>query len=93
MLAMLAEVTRAWVVATAMDSSHVMTLLATKTFTQDAAASQDSAALCAKDMEDWATLAEREALERVLRVEVANAATLASAREDAEGFVWKIALP
>jgi hypothetical protein len=32
---------------------------------------------------------EREAWERVSRVEVENAVALASAREDAEGLVWK----
>jgi hypothetical protein len=53
---------------------------------------QDSAALCVKDVEDRATLAEREALEMVLRVEAKNAVVLASAREDAKGLVRKIAL-
>jgi hypothetical protein len=33
------------------------------------------------------------ALEKVSRVEAENATTLASARDDAEGFVRKIALP
>jgi hypothetical protein len=37
-------------------------------------------------VEDWATLAERKAQERVSRVEVENSTTLASAREDAEGL-------
>jgi hypothetical protein len=35
---------------------------------------------------------EREALERVSRMEAENAAALASAREDVKGFVRKIAL-
>jgi hypothetical protein len=35
-------------------------------------------------VEDWATLVERKAQERVSRVEVENATMLASAREDAE---------
>jgi hypothetical protein len=43
----------------------------------------DSATLHVKDARDWATLAEREALERVSRVEVENATPLASAHEDA----------
>jgi hypothetical protein len=38
-------------------------------------------------VEDRANLVERKALERVSRVEVENAASLASACEDAEGFV------
>jgi hypothetical protein len=40
-----------------------------------------------------ATLAERVALERVSRAKAENAAALASAREDAEGFVQRITLP
>jgi hypothetical protein len=43
-------------------------------------------------VEDRDALVERVALEKVSRVEVENATELASAREDAEGFVWKIAL-
>jgi hypothetical protein len=43
-------------------------------------------------VEDWATLAEREAQERVSRVETENAVVLASACEDAEGLVRKVAL-
>jgi hypothetical protein len=46
----------------------------------------------AKDEEDQVTLVEREALERISRVEVKNGTVLASAREDAEGFVRKITL-
>jgi hypothetical protein len=52
----------------------------------------DSAVVCVKDAEDRATLAEREACERVLRVETESAMMLAFAHEDAEGLVWKIAL-
>jgi hypothetical protein len=43
-------------------------------------------------VEDWATLAERETLERVSRVEAKNTMALASAHEDAEGFARKITL-
>jgi hypothetical protein len=35
---------------------------------------------------------ERNVLERMSREEAENAAVLASAREDAESFVWKTAL-
>jgi hypothetical protein len=52
----------------------------------------DSAALHVKDVEDRAALAEREARERVSIMEVDNAMALASAREDVEVLVWKIAL-
>jgi hypothetical protein len=37
-------------------------------------------------------MVEREAQERVLRVEAKNAAALASACEDVDGLVWKITL-
>jgi hypothetical protein len=43
----------------------------------------DNAAIRVKDAEDQATLAVREAWERVLRVEAENAVALASTREDA----------
>jgi hypothetical protein len=43
-------------------------------------------------VEDWVTLAERVARERVSRVEVESAAMLASAHEEAKCLVWKIAL-
>jgi hypothetical protein len=52
----------------------------------------DSAALHVKDVEDQAALAEREARERVSIMEVDNAMALASAREDVEVLVRKIAL-
>jgi hypothetical protein len=79
---LLVEVTRAWEAAATAEATRVMVVLP----------AWDSATLLVKDVEDWATLEEREALERVPRVEVENAATLASAHEYAEGFVWKIAL-
>jgi hypothetical protein len=47
---------------------------------------------CVKDAVDWAALVEREALERVLRVEVEKAVVLAFDREDAEGFACKVTL-
>jgi hypothetical protein len=53
---------------------------------------RDRAALHVKDAEDRATLVERETIERVSRVDVENDTALASAREDAEGFVRKITL-
>jgi F0F1-type ATP synthase membrane subunit b/b' len=45
-----------------------------------------------KDAEDQATQVEREAQERVSRMEEENAAALASTREDIEGHVRKVAL-
>jgi hypothetical protein len=67
-------------------------MLAAETSAQEAAAEWDSATLCVKDAEDWATLAEREALEKVSRAKAKTAAMLASVREDAESFVRKITL-
>jgi hypothetical protein len=45
-----------------------------------------------KDVEDQASLAEREARDWVSRVEAESATTLASACREAEGFAQKIAL-
>jgi hypothetical protein len=81
-----------WEVATAAKAAHVTTVLIAKTSAQEVAASRDSAALHVKDVKYQATLAEREALESVSRVEVENVAALASARKDAEGFIQKITL-
>jgi uncharacterized protein YaiL (DUF2058 family) len=63
-----------------------------KTFAREAALAWDSATLRVKDLMDQATLVERVALKRVLRVEAENAVALASAREDAKGFVRKITI-
>jgi hypothetical protein len=90
--ALLAEMTQARDTAAAAEAAHVMAVLAVETSAREAAATQDSAALRVKDAEDRAVLAEREALERVLRVEVENATVLASAHEEAGGFVQKITL-
>jgi hypothetical protein len=87
-----AEVTRAWEVATAMEATHITVALDVETSTQEVAMARDSTAIHAKDVDDRATLAEREAWERVLRVKVKNAMVLASAHEGAEGLVQKIAL-
>jgi hypothetical protein len=45
-----------------------------------------------RDAEDRATLAKMEAWERVSRVELESAATLASARNEGESLVQRIAL-
>jgi hypothetical protein len=90
--ALLAEVTRAWEAAATVKTTPVTAILAVDTSTQEVATVRDSVALHAKDAEDWATLAEREALEKVWRVEAENAMALASTHEDVEGFVPKFAL-
>jgi hypothetical protein len=92
-LALLAEVTQEQEAATTMEAAHITVVLAVETSAQEAAAAWDNATLHAKDAKDQGTLAEREALERVSRVEVENVMALACAREDAEGFVRKIAIP
>jgi hypothetical protein len=89
---LLAEVTWAWEVATAMEAARVTAILALETYAQEAATARDIVALRVNDSEDRGTLVEREALQSVSRVEVENAAALAYACEDAGGFVWKIAL-
>jgi hypothetical protein len=56
-------------------------MLAIETSAREAATAWDSATLCVKDVEDRATLAKREALERVSRAEAENAVMLASAHK------------
>jgi hypothetical protein len=74
-------------------------MLITEASAREAVVTRDSVAFCvgdAKDrvslVKDLATLAEREALERVSRAEAENAVALASTCDDAEGLVWKISL-
>jgi hypothetical protein len=90
--ALQAEVTRAREAATDVEATRVMATLAAETSAREATAAWDGIALRIKDVEDWATLAKREALERVSRAEAENATVLASTREDVDGFAWKVAL-
>jgi hypothetical protein len=76
------ELTWAWEVAAAVEVARVSVILAADTFGQEDAIAQDSTAIQIKDVEDRATLAKREARERVLRVEAENVVALASAHED-----------
>jgi hypothetical protein len=89
---LLVEVTQAWEAATTAEATRIMTMLAAETSVQEATAAQDSAALRVKDAEDRAALVEKEALQRMSRVKAKNAVVLASAREDVEGLIRKIAL-
>jgi hypothetical protein len=66
---LLAEVTQVWEVATAVRATRVLVVLATKIVAKEAAVAWDSTALHIKDVKDRATLVEREAWERVSRVE------------------------
>jgi hypothetical protein len=89
---LLVEVTQAWEAATTAEATRIMTMLAAETSVQEATAAQDSVALRVKDAEDRAALVEKEALQRMSRAKAKNAVVLASAREDAEGLIRKIAL-
>jgi hypothetical protein len=75
--------TEAWEAAATMEAARVTVVLDANNFTQEGAAARDSATILVKDAEDWATLAEREARERVSRVEAESATVLASAHEEA----------
>jgi hypothetical protein len=67
-------------------------VLTVETSAREATTAQDGTTLHIKVAEDWATLAETEALEWVSRVEVGNSAALACAHDDAKGLAQKIAL-
>jgi hypothetical protein len=81
------EVTRASEVGVATKAAHIMVALSAKTSAQEAAAAWDATAIHVKDVKDRGALEEKEAQERVSRVEVENTAVLASAHEDVEGLL------
>jgi hypothetical protein len=91
-LALLAEVTRAQETATTVEVTCDVAMLTAEASAREAVEAWDSTAIHVKDVEDRATLAEREALERVSRAKVENAMALASSCEDAKGLAQKIAL-
>jgi hypothetical protein len=88
---LLVEVTQTWEEVAAAEVIRVMVVHAVETSAQEAATSRESAMTLVKDAKDQTTLEEREAWERVSRVEVESATALASPRDEAEGLVWKIA--
>jgi hypothetical protein len=90
MPALQAEVTQAQKAALAVEANHIAVVLTIEISAQEAAAAQDSFTIRVKDAEGWATLAKREARERVSRVEADNAVSF-YAHEDPEGLVRKIA--
>jgi hypothetical protein len=51
-----------------------------------------SIACLVKEAKDWAVLADWEAWERLLRMEVESVTSLASAREEVEGLARRITL-
>jgi hypothetical protein len=67
-------------------------VLAIGSSTQEAAAAWDSATPRAKDAEEWAPLAEREALGGLSRAKAENSMKLASTREDTERLARMVAL-
>jgi DNA-binding protein len=90
--ALQAKVTQAWEAAVATESTHVMVVLTAETSAQVAIVARGRAINLIKDAMDWAALVEREAQERVSRVEAESAAALAYAQDEAENLVRKITL-
>jgi hypothetical protein len=86
------EVTRVREAASAVEVAHVAVVLAVETSAQEAAITWDSTAAQVKDAGDQAALTEREARERMSRVEAESTVGLASAHEETKGLVWKIVL-
>jgi hypothetical protein len=89
---LLAEVAMVHEAAAAAEATCATTMITVETSTREAVVARDSAALQFRDGEDRTTLVDREALERVWRVEVENITVLACAHDNVEGFVWKITL-
>jgi hypothetical protein len=85
-----AEVTRAWEATAVAEATYVALVLAIETSAQEVAVARDSVIARVKDVEDRATLTEKEARERVSGVEVESVATLPSTREGTESLVRKI---
>jgi hypothetical protein len=69
------------------EAARVVVVFAAETSAQEATAARDTFILCVNHAEDWAALVEREAQERVSKMEAENIAVLACAREEAGGLV------
>jgi hypothetical protein len=80
------EVIWAW------EAACAIVVCAVKDTAQDAVVAWESAMNLVKEVEDHAALAEMVAQERVSRLEVESATTLASAHREAEVFAQRIAL-
>jgi hypothetical protein len=78
---------RAWEAAAIAEATRATMVLAAETSAQETTTEQDSAAILIKDVEDRVSLAEREAWERVLRVEAESIMMLAFAHNKVEGLV------
>jgi hypothetical protein len=82
---------RAWEAATTMEVVCVAVVRVAEASVQEAATTRESIVALVKE-EDRATLAEREAWERVPRMEAESVTVLASTHGDAEVFARRIAL-
>jgi hypothetical protein len=80
------EATQAWEVARA------TVVHAGKASARENVVAWENTVALIKEVHDWATLAEREACERVSRMEVENATALASTRGEAEVLPRRVAL-
>lgn len=87
------EFTRAREGAATSEAARITKVHAVETSVQEVVAAWDSTTVHIRDTEDQAILVEGEAQERMSKVEAKNAVALASAHEDTEGLVWKVALP
>jgi hypothetical protein len=86
------EVTRAWEATVVVKVVRVEAVRDAEASAQEVAVTWESIATVVRDAEDRAALAEREARERVSRVEAESATTLASSRGEVEDLAWWIAL-
>jgi hypothetical protein len=86
------EVTRAWEATVVVKVVRVEAVRDAEASAQEVAVTWESIATVIRDAEDRAALAEREARERVSRVEAESATTLASSRGEVEDLAWWIAL-
>jgi hypothetical protein len=86
------EVTRAWEVVVAAEAAHVTVVRAAEGFAQEPAMARESAMALVWEVEARATLVEREAWERVSRVEVESDVVLASAHGEVEDLARRISL-
>jgi hypothetical protein len=92
MLVLRAELSLAREAVAATEAARIMAVLAAEISAHEAAAVWDSTAVRIKDVEDRDALVEREAQDRVSRVNVENTTALASVHEDTEGLVRKVSL-
>jgi hypothetical protein len=81
-----------WEATATMQVTRSGAVLATETSAQEDVATRGRAVAWVEDAEDRAALMEREAWERMLRVEEESTVVLASTREETESLVRKVTL-